>query len=912
MFNAPRTLSLKSTAAIPDILGQPALIPVSLKGVETVNDLFTYRLILKTPDDLNHLVEQAANFNLDDFIGHELTVQIELEGMGSFVAGMAGDSGLANVGAGTREISGLVTDAKLLREQGRHVFYELTLQPWLHLATLRKNSKTFQDKTVIEVLDSLLADYTFPVEKRLYDTYPKRDYQNQYNETDYAFLCRLTQEWGISFHFSHSDGAHRLVLADANGAYQPFSSSAYRELKYYPEGTRIDEETIYAFTPARKLVSGTYTARDYDYTRPRADLTSQRSEPRPTAHNDREIYEWHADNYVQPQAGPQQAGNDPLAEGDAVARRRMEMLRSQGHRAQGAGHVRGLVPGCRFKLSRHPQQAANIDYIVLSANLTIEEVAQESQRVGGVANQQYWIDVDFTVHPARGQEYRPERVTPKPVIPGVATALVVGPPDRNLWTDKLGRIKVQFPWDRLGATDQNSSCWIRVSSPWAGNQLGSMYLPRIGQEVTVSFIDGDPDLPLCTGRVHNQSNLPPWSLPDQSALSGIRSRELTAGGGNSVGGRSNHLILDDTEQKIQAQLKSDHQHSQLSLGNITRIDDNAGRKDARGEGFELRTDGHGAIRAKDGLLITTEARGNAQGHIKDMGETVQRLNQAYDQHDNLAGVAQQNQAQDAGGDQSDVADAIKAQNDAIKGSGGEQGSFPELAEPHLVLASPAGIETTTPQSTHIASGKHTALTSGGHLSLSVGQRLLASIRRGMRLFTNFGGIKAMAAQGDIDIKALKDSINMLAKLNITYIANRITITAKEEVAINGGGSYTKWQAGGVETGTSGNWLVHSAGKNVGGPKSIDQAYPVMDIAEAKYAEKFTIVEPTSHLPLANQKYRILFAGGRTVAGITDAQGKTNVAASEIVQDTRVELLRAESNEVWSSFLWTVIKPQSKG
>ncbi len=176
MFTTPRCLSLKKNAAIPEIMGQPALIPVSLTGSEAINGLFEYRLILKTPDALNHLADQAANFHLDDFIGRELTVMIELEGNGTFMAGAVGGS-LGNLGAGVREISGLITDARMLREEARHVFYEVTLRPWLHLATLRTNCRIFQDQTVVEVLDSLLADYAFPVEKRLYDGYPKRDYK---------------------------------------------------------------------------------------------------------------------------------------------------------------------------------------------------------------------------------------------------------------------------------------------------------------------------------------------------------------------------------------------------------------------------------------------------------------------------------------------------------------------------------------------------------------------------------------------------------------------------------------------------------------------------------------------------------------------------------------------------------------
>jgi len=274
------------------------------------------------------------------------------------------------------------------------------------------------------------------------------------------------------------------------------------------------------------------------------------------------------------------------------------------------------------------------------------------------------------------------------------------PSEASVHTDALGRIKIQFPWDRCGQKNQNSSCWVRVSSDWAGNQLGAMQLPRVGQEVLVSFLGGDPEQPIVSGRLYNQANQPPWRLPGQQALSGIRSRELSAGGGNGAGGRSNHLILDDTEQKIQAQLRSDHQHSQLGLGHLSRIEDHEGRRDERGEGFELRTDGHGVIRAKDGLLISTQGRPGARGHAKDMGETTNRLHEGQRQHGSLGELAQQHRAQEgSGADQAEVAASLKAQNEAIEGKGAE-GKFPELSEPHLVLASPAGIESSTAGSTH--------------------------------------------------------------------------------------------------------------------------------------------------------------------------------------------------------------------
>ncbi|WP_211453596.1 type VI secretion system Vgr family protein [Collimonas antrihumi] len=827
MFTSPRTLSVKS-AAIPKIMGQPALVAVSIKGTEALNNLFIYKILLKTPDDMLNF-GPAADHDLAAFERQELTVEIQLDGAGSFIPGMPGSSGSANVGAGIREISGIITRATMLRQVGRHAFYELTLEPWLRLADDNADCRIFQDKSVVDILDEVLSKYTFSVDKRLFDDYPKRDYVTQYSESDFTFFSRLCQDAGINYCFEHTDGKHRLVLSDSNSSHRPFHSEAYHALNYFDEKPRIDQEYIHTFSPSQRLTPGRYTTRDYDYTRPRSTLEVTDNDPRASDHN-AEVYEYHTDaHYVQPKAGPQQATNDPLDEGRKNARIRMERLRNDVQRASGSGHLRAVVPGCTFKLGRHPSTQANIEYLIVATHFEMEEVGQATQPQDS-GSQQFRVNVDFEVVPLRGGQYRPERVTPRPAM-HILTAIVVGPENEPLWTDNLGRIKVQFQWDRLGQSDQNSSCWVRVSSPWAGNQLGAIHIPRINQEVLIDFISGNPDLPICTGRVHNTLNTPPWSLPGQSALSGWRSRELSKDGGNSAGGRSNHLILDDTEDKIQTQLKSDHQHSQLSLGNITRIEDNAGRKDPRGEGFELRTDGHGAIRAKDGLIITTEARNKAQSHIKDIDEPVQRLTQAREQQESQADLAQQHQAQENGVDQSDVCKAIKAQNDAIKGSGGDAkaGNFPELTEPHLVLASPAGIETTTPKSTHIASGEHIALTSGWHLSMAVGKSLYASIADKLSVFVHKLGIKLIAASGKVQIQAQNDDMELIAKkvMDIISATDWINLKARKGIRLQGG--HSEFVIGGDDDGiigrTPGVFHVWSADTQTFGPKSVPLALP---------------------------------------------------------------------------------------
>ncbi|RDI17357.1 type VI secretion system secreted protein VgrG [Pseudacidovorax intermedius] len=828
-----RTLRVTSDA-IPQHLGAPALEPVRLSGNEGLNHLFAYELLLKTPEGLNLGAVGASDFDLDAFIGREISCQIDLDGAGEFIAAQVGAS-THRIGAGTREINALITDAQLWGEEGRHLQYRFTLRPWLHLASLSSDCKIYQNKTVVDILEELLGDYAFPVEWRLIEQYPLRDYQTQFNESDLQFFERLCQEWGINYFFEHSEGKHRLVLIDNLGGHRRNPSAAYQQVEYHAPGWKIDAEYIHAFVPHNQLTPGRYSTRDYDYTRPRADLSTSRRDPRPTGQADGEIYQWQASvggsHYAQPRAGAAGA-NDPQSEGGQLALLRMQALRTRGSRARATGNLRGMVPGHTFALRKHPRQRANTEYLVLDSDFVIEDVAQESQGVGALADRrQAWrVSVAFTAHPMN-EPLRPDITHAKPHTHGPQTALVVGPEGQNLWTDELGRIKVQFPWDRLGQKNQHSSCWVRVSSDWAGNQLGAMHVPRIGQEVIIDFIGGDPDLPICTGRVFNQLNLPPWRLPEQQALSGFRSRELVDGGGNSAAGRSNHLILDDSVGHIQAQLKSDHQHSSLSLGDITRIEDNGGRKEPRGEGFELHTEGHGVHRAGSGMLITTEPRARAAGHAKHMPETVERLATAQQQHEQLAKAAQQATAQDGDADQTDVSQVLKAQNDVIQGSGAKDQKFPELQEPHLVLASPAGIESTTSRSTHIASGEHTALTSGKHLSLSTAANLLASARDAIRLFAFNAGMRFVAAMGDIDLKALKNSIHIMAKLNIELIGNKISITAQEEVLINGGTSYTRWNSSGIENGTKGRWVEHAATHSFTGPASLP--VPEMQFPEPK-------------------------------------------------------------------------------
>ncbi|QDL54690.1 type VI secretion system Vgr family protein [Rhodoferax aquaticus] len=890
LIPAERILTI-SSASLEAQAGHAQLQAVRLEGHEGINQLFRYQLTLQTPD--TPVPGGLVELDLQALMGQAISCHIQLEGMGTFEAGsiggvVKGQLATPHQGSGVRQISALITAATLIQETPRQRVYQLTLEPWLAQARLKSDCKVFQDMSPVAVIEHVLANYPQPSTKRLIESYPVRDYCVQYNETDLQFITRLMQEWGINYHFEHSGEAHRLIWSDHNGAFQIRQEdlqqnsadpglNPYHTIPYYPLGHKTDREYIHRFSPVQRLTASAYASADYDYTRPQASLAVQASSDHAGNHPAHQIYLWRGANsgvgggagggantsltssdYSQPNAGAGagvDAANHTEPQGQHLARLRLQALRQGALRARGAGHIRGIVPGSSFTLAEHPQTSANTEYIVLHTTLDIENPSEHktgSTNTQDTTQGQWRVHTEFEVQPST-IALRPDGTQSKPLIPGPLSALVVGPAGANHHTDYLSRIKVHFPWDRHDARDQRSSCWVRVASPWAGNQLGAIHIPRIGQEVLVSFEGGDPDKPIVIASVYNQNNQPPWELPGQQALSGIRSRELTAGQGNAAAGRSNHVLLDDTAEQIQVQAKSDHQHSQLSLGHITRIESGAGRQEHRGEGFELRTDGHGAIRAQDGLLITTEGRPNAQGHVKALSETAARLSQAQEQHRSLGNLAAQHQAQEAGegADQGEVASALQMQNDSITGKTAKDTAHPELTEPHLVLASPAGIESTTAGSTHQHSQAHHAISAGGHVSTSTAKSWLLSAKETIKLFAYMSGIKLVSARDDMDIQALQTNIHLLAKMDITMTANEVHLLAQKNVLLNGSGSHIEWQSGGMTEGTNGSRAVHAGQHGVVGAASVPLPPPQFPSGVCKECV-LAAAKSASGLALANR------------------------------------------------------------
>jgi type VI secretion system secreted protein VgrG len=802
-----RTLSV-SGAALPSygLDSLPILVPVRLKGSETLGRLDDYRyvLTLRTNDALAISANVAANIDLDKVIGTEVTVSIELEGIGEFIPGLAGNAGTGNIGAGIREITGLVSMARVLGEDGRSILYQLELRPWSYQATLNQDSRIFQGLNVIEVTDAVLSKYTFPAEKRLYGpisgrAYPARDIQRQAWESDWTFLQRVWEEWGIWWWFEYSDSAQRLVLCDALAGHKSHGP-AYESIRYCaPSSKRIDEEHIHELSVTSRLTTGGVRLVDYDYTRPLANLTVNDQDPRDTAYADQEHYSW--GDFSQPLAdasGLSGTPNDATGEARHLARVLMESKRCIGLRAHGKGNLRGLTVGHTFTLTGYPQQSANREYLVVSCSLDIEDVSDQSG-----TNQSYRCEAEFEVQPAN-EPFRLARSVKKPRV-GQEKGIVVGPANQEIWTDAQRRVKVQFEWDRQGKNDQNSGIWLRVAAPWQGANRGTAYIPRINDEVTVDHYHDDPDLPIVTSSVVNATHQPPWSLPDNHAVSGMRSRELR-------GTSSGHVALDDTQGQIQTQVSSDYGTSQLSLGNIRRILGTKGRQDARGKGFDLRTDLWGVLRALKGLLISTDGQSGAPGHAKNADEAVGRLTRAGELHEELTQAAQKNEAQLTGTDQSDVTKAIKDQIDAVQGdTSADENEFPELKTPDIVLASAAGIGTTATKSTHIASNVDFAVTTGRHVGIAAGKSLYASVLDIISLFALRGAIRLIAASGKISIIARENIVELISPHLVQLLSqDAIKILAKNTITWNAGGSQIVLNKDGFFVYTDGKCLFHAS------------------------------------------------------------------------------------------------------
>jgi type VI secretion system secreted protein VgrG len=441
---------------------------------------------------------------------------------------------------GQRHFHGLVSQFVNLGDYAGYQVYEVILRPWLWFLSRTSDCRIFQQKNVPDILEDVFRTKNgfSDFRRALSETYRTWDYCVQYRETDLDFVNRLMEQEGIYYYFEHADGKHTLVLSDSISSHKAIVGDS--KLPYRPPGDAFTgQEHVHTWLRTEQVQSGKYVLTDYDFENPRANLEVRSTQERQHALADLEVYDYPGE-YQQ------------TAEGNHYVRARLDALQAQHSQVSAEASCYRLGAGLKFNLIDYDRKSENAEYLILSARLEVEageleQLADDSERR---------CDVQFLAITSK-QAFRLPRTTPKPIVAGPQTATVVGKKGEEIWTDEYGRVKVQFPWDRVGKQDENSSCWVRVAQVWAGKGWGGMHIPRIGQEVIVEFLEGDPDRPIITGRVYNADQVTPYKLPDNQTMSGLQSRSTKEGNAKTF----NELRFEDKkgEEEIYFHAEKDFQ-----------------------------------------------------------------------------------------------------------------------------------------------------------------------------------------------------------------------------------------------------------------------------------------------------------------------------------------------------------------
>ncbi|MGH8814405.1 MAG: type VI secretion system Vgr family protein, partial [Advenella sp.] len=424
-----------------------------------------------------------------------------------------------NTAAAPRHLSGVIASFALVGQEGdvdRYFVYEARVVPWFWLATHKKEFRIYQNQSVPETIKQVLSPYGYAFEFDLVESYAPRVYCVQYDETDFQFVSRLLEAEGIHYYFRHEQEKHTLVMSDEIQSHKPVDG--YEHVPYFTEDklTLPQQDYMTHVAVFQDLRPGQYTTSDYNFTTPKADLAARQQIELEHEHNQAEVYEW-----------PGNYGDNPL--GERYARQRMQEQHHVRDTKTLRSTARGVATGSLFNLVRCPRTEENREYVVLGTRYDLKEnnyhsVSSPEEAVLNGRRCVFDLTVQCTTLP-----FRPPRITRKPRTQGPQTAVVVGPEGKEIWTNEYGQVKVHFHWDRYDKKDENSSCWIRVSSSWASGNFGAIQVPRIGDEVIVDFLNGDPDAPIITGRVYNAAMMPPWKLPDNATQMGLYSRSSPAG-----------------------------------------------------------------------------------------------------------------------------------------------------------------------------------------------------------------------------------------------------------------------------------------------------------------------------------------------------------------------------------------------
>jgi len=564
----------------------------TLKGTETLSRPFVLTAELLATD---------ARIDRHALLGKPVTFTLPTDGLMNALSPRYLNGKITRVAVRSQELSGT-----------RYAVYELTVEPDLWPMKRDRNLRIFQSQTVPQIVQTLLKEYGVNVETRLAGSYRVWEYCVQYQESSLDFISRLMELEGIYYFFRHEADKHTLVLCDAPDQHQAFPG--YETIAYHvtPSGGVVTEEGISQWSLAESVTPGIYSTDDYDFRKPNAWMLQARQNPASPVPGSVDVYDWPG-HFVD------------HSHGESYARIRQEVWQAEHHSVSGSGTATGIAPGFTFSIINAPHFSDNGEYLVTSATYDFAENAYASGDTGDSRH-----NIHFTVLPS-SVTYRTPPETAWPKTHGPQTAKVVGPKGESIWTDRYGRVKVKFHWDRLAKGDDTSSCWVRVSSAWAGQGFGGVQIPRVNDEVVVDFINGDPDRPLIIGRVYNEASMPPWALPAAATQMGFlsRSKDGTADTANALRfedkSGEEHLWIQaqknmDTHVKNDASHSVANNHSHYAGGNeLYRVETNR----VHGvKGGEERLTGKGKLDA----VVDTYVVGSGTKLRLECGESAIELN----------------------------------------------------------------------------------------------------------------------------------------------------------------------------------------------------------------------------------------------------------------------------------------------
>ena len=558
----PRVMEV-STPLDPDLLFH------GMSGREEMSRLSEFEL---------SMLSAKSDLDLNALLGQKVTVSLML----------ADDS--------VRQFNGYVTRIAQGGAYGRYFRYVATVRPWLWFLTRTSDCRVFQEQTVPEIVKAVFGDHASLAEFKFEatSTYPKLTYCVQYRETDFNFISRLLEHEGIYYYFKHQDGQNMMVLADSYSAHEPFPGCEELPINTTGRLLRTEIEQISGWEISRQVQPGVYAHDHYDLEKPSVEILTQKAMKREHANSSLEVYDYPG-QYLKKNEGEQYA---------AV---RIEEYGADFEAVDASTNSRGIAVGCLLRTVDHPRPDQNAEYLITSASYNLEFSDYEALPDRGGAS----FSCQFTAITSQ-QQFRPKRSTPKPFMQGLQTAVVVGPHGDEIYTDKFGRIKVQFHWDRYGRRDENSSCWIRVSQTWAGKGWGSVVIPRIDQEVIVAFLEGDPDQPIVTGCVYNADNPPPYGLPGSGVVSGLKSNTHKGKG-------MNEMTMNDTAGKEKITI-----HAQYDMGTTVLHD----QTNTVNNDFTETIKKNAKITVTEGNLTHSVDTGTASYHVK--GAVTQKFDNIWD------------------------------------------------------------------------------------------------------------------------------------------------------------------------------------------------------------------------------------------------------------------------------------------